>query len=253
VAIALSKGGALKTYEHTDPNEDAAAFAIGPAGIVAAVADGHNGAEGAELALGHLLDHWASHWTGEDCALQDEAAWQTSLRQAFLEANTEILRNAAERGVPPPGTTLSVAIVRPGEDRLVHAVMGDSPLYEVTIEGAILELGFQVHHDVRRRFLGHQTETSESMRGSCAVGSRPLRDVRAVVLASDGLTEVGIGLPDAPTAVAEIVARSAEAAPDLRPLETARCVVEAALAAHRGNRAGDNAASAVVWLDRTPH
>ena len=63
VAIAISKGGALKNYQHTDPNEDAAAFAVGAGGILVAVADGHNGSEGAEIALEHLLGDCASAWT----------------------------------------------------------------------------------------------------------------------------------------------------------------------------------------------
>jgi serine/threonine protein phosphatase PrpC len=80
------------------------------------------------------------------------------------------------------------------------------------------------------------------------VGFRPLDDVRAIVLATDGLSEVGIGLADPAAAVAEIVAGAASRAADLRPLETAREVVEAALAAHRENQAGDNAAAGVVWF-----
>ena len=35
-AITLSLGGALKTYHHTDPNEDAACFALGAGGMLAA-------------------------------------------------------------------------------------------------------------------------------------------------------------------------------------------------------------------------
>ena len=32
-AISLSQGGFKKRYSHTDPNEDAAAFALGEAGV----------------------------------------------------------------------------------------------------------------------------------------------------------------------------------------------------------------------------
>ena len=95
VAIALSKGGALKTYPHIDPNEDAAAFAIGAAGLFVAVADGHHGAEGAELALEHLLVHCAPGWTGTDCAQQDEAAHHAHPNHVHLHAR------AIE--VPKPG------------------------------------------------------------------------------------------------------------------------------------------------------
>ena len=53
-AIALSQGGFKKRYSHTDPNEDAAAFALGEAGVLLAVADGHNGCDAAEATLDEL-------------------------------------------------------------------------------------------------------------------------------------------------------------------------------------------------------
>lgn len=249
VAIAISKGGASKTYRHTDPNEDAAAFAIGAAGLFIAVADGHNGAAGAEIALQHLLAHYASRWTASDCELENESAWREEIWQAAVEINVEILKDAARVGVAPPGSTLSIAVARPGENRLLHAAIGDSPLYEVSRAGRLAELGFEAESEVRTRYLGHQTETRESIREKCAIGSRSLDDVRAIVIASDGLTEVGIGLVDAGSAVAQIVAESADREPDLRPLDTARAVVEAALASHREKRAGDNAVSGVLWLE----
>ena len=55
-AIAICKGGAMKTYSHLDPNEDAACFAIGDGGMLVAVADGHDGASGAEAAVRALLE-----------------------------------------------------------------------------------------------------------------------------------------------------------------------------------------------------
>ncbi len=56
LAIALSVGGFRKSYRHTDPNEDAAAFACGEGGLVVAVADGHGGAVASEAALERLLE-----------------------------------------------------------------------------------------------------------------------------------------------------------------------------------------------------
>lgn len=248
-AIAISKGGAAKTYAHTDPNEDAAAFAIGANGFLVAVADGHNGAAGAEIALQYLLAHCASRWTAGDCEFKDESAWREAIWQTAVEINLEILKDAARLEVAPPGSTLSIAVARPGDNLLVHAAIGDSPLYEVSSEGRLCELGFETTSDARAQYLGHQTETLESIREKCAVGSRPLDGVRAIVLASDGLTEDGIGLVDAASAVAQIVSESAQREPDLRPLVVARAVVEAALASHREKRAGDNAVSGVLWLE----
>ncbi|MCH8889930.1 MAG: hypothetical protein IH827_02440, partial [Myxococcales bacterium] len=54
-AISLSQGGFKKRYSHTDPNEDAAAFALGEAGVLLAVADGHNGCNAAESAIDELM------------------------------------------------------------------------------------------------------------------------------------------------------------------------------------------------------
>jgi serine/threonine protein phosphatase PrpC len=248
-AIAISKGGAAKAYLHTDPNEDAAAFAIGMAGLFVAVADGHSGAAGAEIALRYLLAHCATSWTGSDCEPQDEPAWRDAILRAMVGINVEILKDAARVGVAPPGSTLSIAVARPRDNLLIHAAIGDSPLYEVSSRGGLAELGFEAQSDLRTRYLGHQTETEESLRDKCLVGSRPLDDVRAIVVASDGLTERGIGLVDPATAVVQIVKTSADGPADLRPLETARAVVEAALASHRENRAGDNAAAGVLWLE----
>jgi hypothetical protein len=42
------------------------------------------------------------------------------------------------------------------------------------------------------------------------------------------------------------------AAPELRPLEAARALVEAALDAHRAQGAGDNVAAAVYWIEGGP-
>ena len=68
------------------------------------------------------------------------------------------------------------------------------------------------------------------------------------MLVTDGLSEQGIGVAVPEDAVAESLT-AAESKPfDLRPLETARGLVERALAAHVRHRAGDNVAAAAVWL-----
>ena len=55
VAAAPSRGGASKTYDHTDPNEDCAAFALDEGGTLVIAADGHHGALGSEAATEALL------------------------------------------------------------------------------------------------------------------------------------------------------------------------------------------------------
>jgi hypothetical protein len=70
-----------------------------------------------------------------------------------------------------------------------------------------------------------------------------------VVLATDGLSEQGVGVTDPAAVVCDAVTAGAPAAADLRALETARGVAERSNAAHRQNPSGDNVGVAVAWLD----
>jgi hypothetical protein len=69
-----------------------------------------------------------------------------------------------------------------------------------------------------------------------------------VILATDGISEPGIGVDVPEFSVSECAAGADRFAPELRPLELARNVAEAALAAHRRHRAGDNIATAATCL-----
>ena len=89
-AIALSRGGAPKSYRHRDPNEDAALFAEGEGGILLAVADGHGGCDAAETAVERLLARFAPAWT-------DAAA--PGLREGWASAGGRRARRA-ELGDP---------------------------------------------------------------------------------------------------------------------------------------------------------
>ena len=66
----------------------------------------------------------------------------------------------------------------------------------------------------------------------------------------DGISERGIGVDDPLEAVKSAVARADTAAASARASVAARALVDAALAAHRQNDAGDNIAAAVAWLAR---
>ena len=74
-------------------------------------------------------------------------------------------------------------------------------------------------------------------------------DYTITVLATDGLSERGIGVEAPAAAVADAVDRAGRTDEPVRPLEAARGTVETALAAQRAQGAGDNVASAVAWLD----
>jgi len=240
-AVALSRGGAPKRYPHDDPNEDVAAFARGAGGCLVAVADGHRGCAGAEIAMETLLAEAAASLVAEDA--------QALLRD-FPAAAARILADAhdaigARAGRPGPRTTFAFALVRPAEDLLAWALVGDSHVFRVGPGGAV-ELGLD--EAARSGFLGSMADDAESLGERCAAGTLPLGDTRAVVLATDGLSEQGIGVDTPAREVARAVAEAEREAPELRAQGAARGVVEAALAAQRRQRSGDNVASAVVWV-----
>ncbi len=244
-AIAISIGGREKAYPHRDPNEDAALFAYGEAGLLVAVADGHRGFEAAEVALDHLSAHPAGHWT--DQGEVDARSWERHVLAVLCDANEQILRELTNTEKQGARTTLALALALPGRDLLLHAAIGDSHIFQARPVG-VEDLGRYEAEDGKTAFLGHAPETPESLAGKCCIGHRELGDTRALVLATDGLSETGIGVADPEAAVAEVVEKADAAPAALRARETARGVVETALAAQRRNGSGDNASAAVVWL-----
>jgi serine/threonine protein phosphatase PrpC len=242
-AISLSQGGFKKRYSHTDPNEDAAAFALGEAGVLLAVADGHNGCDAAESAIDELMlragalltrnGNTTDEWWGEN-ALETIGAIQTALV------------SRVEQGVRGHSrTTLALALVLPGEDLLAVASVGDSHIFRVC-PNEVVDLG--THSEGLRCFLGNPANDLGAFAKNSVVGIESLANTRAVILATDGISESGIGVDVPEFTISECAAGADRFAPELRPLELARNVAEAALAAHRGHRAGDNIATAVTCL-----
>ena len=243
-AVAIARGGAGKTYSYTDPNEDAAAFHAGEGGVLLAVADGHGGCEASEIAIDRLIERHAWHWTG-DSATGLESLWSSQVRGALVDINQTIVRETTRRGVDSSRTTLTLALLRPGDDLFAWASMGDSHLFRVA-SGSAEDRALDP--EVPRSFLGFAHETSDSLRDKCVVGTACLGGVVAVALVTDGLSEVGIGVADPAAAVASAIDEAAGAASDLRPLGAARGIVERAISAQRSHRSGDNIAAAVAWL-----
>ncbi|MEE8580474.1 MAG: protein phosphatase 2C domain-containing protein [Myxococcota bacterium] len=249
-AIALSRGGAPKRYRHTDPNEDAALFALGPGGMLIAVADGHNGAAAAEIALEGILADRAPAWTAAAPAAASPTAWEEAGIEAVLALNAAILAaSEGPNGGPGPGaTTLCVALVRPAQDLGLYLITGDSHLFHAD-EGGVRELGSDLGSRRRATFLGRRSDGPAELRNNTVVACAPLTGIRAIVLATDGLSEQGIGVGDPAAAVHQALAAATAAPPDRRALDGCKGVIAAALEAQRHNRAGDNAASAVLWLE----
>ena len=244
VAIGLSRGGAPKTYAHTDPNEDAAAFAAGQEGALLAVADGHSGFEAAEVVIEHLVSHPAPQWTGEDDL--DSEAFRRQAVAALSDANAEILRERVQGMNLLSETTLAAAVIRPGQRQLSYLCMGDSHLFVAARDGTVQELGLWGRRPTP--FLGQTDETLERLEETTRIGCQPLDDLRVVVCVTDGLSEPGVGVANPPATIAELVLVLANESPELRPLRLAREICERACQAHRKGRSGDNVAVAVAWL-----
>jgi serine/threonine protein phosphatase PrpC len=243
-AIAISCGGAPKTYAHRDPNEDAAAFATSPQGTAIAVADGHAGHRASEVALERLLETHVARWLqGEANALKQ--GWQDDAADVLFDLNNAVLTSAGRGGGQFTRTTLAVAVARPREDLLAFFSMGDSHIFEVCVDG-VTELG--AAGQARVAFLGHPTDDRSRLRDKYRAGVAALGNRRALVLATDGISESGIGLADPAAVIAACAADCEPRQPDLRPLGIARGLVEQALEAQRNQRAGDNIAAAIAWL-----
>jgi serine/threonine protein phosphatase PrpC len=245
-AIVLSRGAAQKRYRYTDPNEDCAAFALGECGTLLVVADGHHGRQAAEVAIDRLLTEHAQRFTGRARDLAER--WPIWGLEALADMNAAILESAARGGPPESRTTLALAVVRPQENLLVCASAADSHIFRVS-GPEVVDLARGPSSETV--FLGSPAEARESLGEHCVVRCSDLSDVAAVVLASDGFSEAGVGVAAPASAVADTLARTRDAHPELQPLEVARSLVEQALDAHRRQSAGDNVATA-VWIRRSP-
>jgi serine/threonine protein phosphatase PrpC len=240
IAAALSRGGAPKSYPHTDPNEDVALGARGAHGLLVAVADGHWGHRASELALEHLRATCAEPWT--DGKPRRQESWHQELLAALVGANQAVLD--AQGPEQRSRTTLALALARPADDLLGCASIGDSHIFVSTGDGPS-ELAAAVG---RPFFLGQQRLSPTRLEREARIEVRRLGDCRALVLATDGLTERAIGVADPRAAVRDALGRGRRAAADARAGVAARALVQAALDAQRAHGAGDNVAVAIAWL-----
>ena len=245
-AITLSRGGFAKQYEHTEANEDATGFVYSPRGTLIAVADGHHGATGAQAAIAHLLEVCGPRWLDRSAPLSLED-WIEESQRALLGANNAVLAEAAERDRPPAPTTLAFALFAPACGQIGWAGIGDSHLFGSTAGETHDWLG-EALDGQRRAFLGYETWNEESLAGRTASGIQESESVRAVILATDGLSEPGIGVADPAGAIEQAVQQTTAQPLELRPLELARQASGIAMRSHQDQRAGDNIASAVLWV-----
>ena len=242
VAVALSRGGARKTYDHTDPNEDCAAFAVGEGGELVIAADGHHGDLGSEAAVEAILADFAPRVLAAAAPTTSPDAWRELAFDALLRANRAVLEIAGRKQIQPAPTTLVLAILRPADDLLLHVSLGDSHLFAIDAAGAT-ELGGRDPEWKFTPFLGYEQASRELLERYARVGVRGLSDLRAVALVTDGLSERGIGVEDPARTVHECIARiEAGTAADLSAVRACRSIVDDAMSAHRRQQAGDNLA-----------
>jgi len=240
VAVALSRGGAPKPYAHTDPNEDAVLAAFGARGALVAVADGHWGVRAAEIAIEVVRDHAADLVEGPE---RSGDRWYQDVLHLLVAANDAILKAHTEE--QRSRTTFALALARSAEKLLVATSIGDSHLFVATPD-ATSEI---LQRPRKITVLGHERWTPSQTERMARFDVRPLGAFDVLVAASDGLSEKGIGVTDPLAVVGGIVTAARGAARGERAQRVARDVVDAALAAHQANRAGDNASAAVAWLE----
>lgn len=243
-AIAISRGGAAKRYAHREPNEDAAGFALSDWGAVAVVADAHAGAAAAEACVARVLETHAPRWLSA-APIALDVRFASEALEVALDTNGAILREITGSASDHSRTTLALALLRPRDDWMAVLSVGDSHVFRVEA-GAAQEL--VAEKGDRTTFLGDPTHTPERLAAGVRAELVPIEGARAIVLATDGLSERGIGVLDPAATVAGTVQRVGRMQPDRRALEAARGVVERALASHRDNRSGDNVAAAVLWI-----
>ena len=247
-AIALSRGGAPKTYSYTDPNEDCVAFAIGDGGQLVVAADGHHGELGSEAAVQTILEEFADDWTAASTPARDDAGWRELGLNALLRVNRAILETAGRNHLPPAPTTFVLALIRPADDLLLSLSVGDSHVFAVD-RGVANELGARAPDWKFTPFLGYEEAQRPLMEEYSIIGLRDLSEIRAIVLATDGLSEPGIGVANPAQEVASQVAQVAlDERSDQRAVGACRGVVETAMRAHRRQKAGDNMGCAVIWV-----
>ena len=243
-AIALSIGGAPKRYAHTDPNEDVALLVAGDDGLLLAVADGHGGYEAAEIAI-EAIRSWAA-----GLPASTEGTWRGRVLGALAAANHDIRSSARGGGRRLSRTTLALARVEPAANAIRWASIGDSHIFHAA--GGALDVAHAGGHGHPREgstfFLGFADESGTGLADKCRIGEERLAGTEALVLATDGLSERGVGVDEPEDTVAAAVASAAECSRAERAAALARGVVDAAIAAHRSRRSGDNVAVAAAWL-----
>ena len=259
-AIALSRGGARKTYTHTDPNEDSVAFAQGPVArccsrpmvITASWAPRPACAPFSKaMPRSGRPKRPPISLRGESDAKRWQEDWKAEGRRALMRANQAILEIAGESGLPPAPTTFVVALVRPAENLLLHLSVGDSHCFAIdrglastwADEGPIGDS--RPFSDTNRRVKSCSRSTRSSVCAAYAICAR--WSWRRTAFRSPG---IGVSNP-AESIFGAVGQVELDSPRERRATDLCRSVVEVALAAQRRQKAGDNMGCAALWLEGT--
>lgn len=211
-AITLSRGRYRKVDDHPDPNEDGVVAAVGPAGWLLAVADGHHGFDVARAALRTVADGAES--------LLAHSPKPGEVRQ-LCDAVMDAAATASEHAVGPrQSSDAALTLVVVAGSRLLVANYGDTAV--ARLRGSRAKVLTEPQPFLRLAF-----EPPPPRRVRLRAGDR-------VVAASDGVTDF-LGR-DWPTRMAELTASATH------PLQAVRALPAAAM----DGGAGDHLAAALL-------
>ena len=233
VGVAMCLGGAPKGYRFVDPNEDAVMAWGYHCRLLLGLADAHNGATAGDVALDWLKEHGA-----ELVSRATPSDWAVDAERRFSAVELSIRQENGRRGARSQ-TTFLVAVVILAERRLYYAAVGDSHLMIFRGEAPRWLVGSAGNQDF---FLGAPPGRGDVVPTRLQTGFVALAPGAAVVLASDGISTVGIGFDEPLAAVGEVVCGSGslDACELAGQIATAACQVQARKAS------GDNIGVAVA-------
>lgn len=173
VAIAMSAGSASKGRVGKGNEDSGAVVSKGRAALLV-VADAHFGPEAAEVAVDHIVTSIGGDISGAE--LTDEAT-----ASLFFRTGVAVQRETTRAGFPHPDTKTTLALARMTDDDVVWASIGDSCVFLASASGGTTGMGTP-----RSAYLGNRF-TPADVAASVAYGRLRRSEVRAVVVATDGL------------------------------------------------------------------
>ncbi|WP_041258614.1 protein phosphatase 2C domain-containing protein [Pseudofrankia inefficax] len=235
LGAALSAGWRPKAVPAVEPNEDGALLAVGPAGALLAVADGHNGSAASTAALRALAARapvLLAHRTGDEAELA--AAFAAAAHGAVARPPAPGGSEAGAEGEPRPArTALSLVVVTAA----AFAAVGYGDTTAAVVRRGRLHL-----LDEPSEFLG-PTSPADPLAGH-PVTRRRRGPGDLLVVVSDGVTDY-LG-----RAFGAAIEAASRAGADGGQPDAARATARSLIARAGAAGAGDNLTAAVLLAAR---